>query len=136
MTTPMLSLAHRIAERVEARAEAEGVNVALCVLDAGGNLVLHVRMDGTVLAAVEIAEKKAYTAVALGRPTMDISQDVLPGGAMYGFDAISGGRYAVFGGGIPFRIDGALAGAIGVSGATTAQDIAIGEGALADVGLA
>jgi uncharacterized protein GlcG (DUF336 family) len=131
-----LAIAHQLASRVEARADALGVRVCLCVLDAGGNLVLHTRMDGADLASVDISARKAYTAVALGRPTMDIAQDVLPGGPMYGFAAIGGGRYAVFGGGIPIRIDGALAGAIGVSGAPTAQDIEIGEGALADVGLA
>ncbi len=131
----ILATAHALADRVETRASELGVAVSLCVVDAGGNLVLHVRMDGTVLAAVDIAERKAYTAVALGRPTMEIAEDVLPGGPMFGFASIDGGRYAVFGGGIPFRIDGVIAGAIGVSGALTAQDIAIGEGALADVGL-
>jgi uncharacterized protein GlcG (DUF336 family) len=131
-----LALASRIAARVEHRAEAMGVAVALCVVDAGGNLVLHHRMDGTVLAAVDIAERKAYTAVALDRPTMDIAQDILPGGPMYGFTAIRGGRYAAFGGGIPVHVDHGLIGAIGVSGALTAQDIEIGQGALEDVGLA
>ncbi|MEO5966464.1 MAG: heme-binding protein [Candidatus Limnocylindrales bacterium] len=131
----ILATAHALADRVETRASELGVAVSLCVVDAGGNLVLHVRMDGTVLAAVDIAERKAYTAVALGRPTMEIAEDVLPGGPMFGFASIDGGRYAVFGGGIPFRIDGVIAGAIGVSGALTAQDIAIGEGALEDVGL-
>jgi uncharacterized protein GlcG (DUF336 family) len=136
VNTSLLATAHRIAERVEARAETEGLALSLCVLDAHGNLVLHVRMDGCALASVDISERKAYTAVALGRPTMEIANDVLPGGPMFGFASIAGGRYAVFGGGIPFRIDGEIAGAIGVSGATTAQDIAVGEGALSDVGLA
>ena len=131
-----LALATRLAARVEARAEAGGVAVSLCVVDAGGNLVLHIRMDGAPLAAVDIAERKAYTAVALGRPTMDIAEDVLPGGSMYGFTSIRGGRYVAFGGGIPIHFEGTLAGAIGVSGALTQQDIEIGEGALADVGLA
>lgn len=130
-----LALATRLADRIEARAREMGVAVSFCVLDSGGNLVLHGRMDGAVLAAVDIAERKAYTAVSLGRPTMDIAQDVLPGGPMYGFTSIDGGRYAAFGGGIPFHVEGELAGAIGVSGALTAQDIEIGEGALADVGL-
>ena len=136
MNTPLLALAHRIAERVETRADAAGLAVSLCVLDPHGNLVLHLRMDGCPLASVDIAERKAYTAVSLGRPTMEIAEDVLPGGPMFGFASVAGGRYAVFGGGIPFRIDGDIAGAIGVSGATTAQDIEIGEAALSDVGLA
>jgi uncharacterized protein GlcG (DUF336 family) len=132
----MLATAHTVAAGVEARAEAMGVAVAYCILDSGGNLVLHGRMDGAVLAAVDIAERKAYTAVALDRPTMEISDAVLPGAPMYGFAAIDAGRYATFGGGIPFRVDGRLAGAIGVSGALTAQDIEIGQGALGDAGLA
>ena len=131
-----LALAHRVATGVETRAAAAGVAVCLCVLDAGGNRVLQLRMDGADLVSVDLSERKAYTAVALNRPTMDIAEDVLPGGSMYGFAAGAGGRYTVFGGGIPIRIDGVLAGAIGVSGAPTAMDIEIGEGALADAGLA
>lgn len=136
MTTSMLPLARRIADRVEARATDLGLRISLAVVDAHGNLVLFHRMDGATLVSVDIAPRKAYTAVALGRPTAELTDDVLPGGPTFGLNAVNGGRYVSFGGGIPFLVDGELAGAIGVSGASSAEDIEIGQGALEDVGLA
>ena len=132
-----LALAHRIAAGVEARAAAARVAVCLCVLDAGRQpVVLQLRMDGADLVSVDLSERKAYTAVALNRPTMDIAEEVAPRWLdvrvrLRRRRSLRRVRAA----GSRSVIDGVLAGAIGVSGAPTAMDIEIGEGALADAGL-
>jgi uncharacterized protein GlcG (DUF336 family) len=136
MTTLTLSLARQIADAVEARARTAGLAVSVCVMDPHGNLVLHERMDGASLASVEVSLRKAYTAVALGTATGDITDATLPGGPMFGLNMVSAGRYVSWGGGTPFRADGVIIGAVGVSGASSAEDMDLGTGAIADAGLA
>lgn len=136
MTTLTLSLARQIADAVEARAVTMGIAITTCVLDPHGNLVLHHRMDGASLASVEVALRKAYTAVALGAPTGDLSEGALPGGPFFGLNMVAGGRFVSWGGGIPCTADGTIIGSVGVSGGTSEEDMALAAGGIADAGLA
>ena len=90
---------------------------AIAIVDAGGHLIYLERLDGTFPAAAAVSTEKARTAAIFQRPTSDFE------------DAIRGGRNALLGvdvmtplqGGVPIRSGGVVVGAIGVSGAASAQ---------------
>jgi len=71
------------------------------VVDAGGNLKSHVRMDGANIGSITIAINKAYTAIAFHCETGDLQGMTPPDGPIYGLNDAHGGRLVVFPGGIP-----------------------------------
>jgi uncharacterized protein GlcG (DUF336 family) len=79
-------------------------------------------MDGAEFAGATIAVDKAYTAAGNRIATLDLRDQVAPGGDLAGYYAAAGGRFIAFGGGVPLWYDGLVAGAIGVSGASGEQD--------------
>ena len=93
------------------------MNVA--VADSGGNLVAFHRMDGAMLAAIQIAEHKARAAVTFRRPTKVFEDGIqlMRLNYLLAFDGVIASR-----GGIPLIDDGAIIGAIGCSGGTDSQD--------------
>ena len=119
-----LALARRVTDAAGEAALGIGIRVSIAVVDGGGNLTSFVRMDGAELAGVDLARDKAYTSVANSIATHDLAVLAGPGGELFGIHANAGGRYVIFGGGIPLRVDGRIVGAIGVSGGTAAQDVA------------
>ena len=60
MLTVTLETARRVIEGVEAKARSIGCPVNIAVVDAGGNLVAHVRMDNARIGAIDIAINKAW----------------------------------------------------------------------------
>ena len=102
---------------VEARKRNWKMNVA--VTDSGGNLVAFQRMDGAMLASIQIAEHKARAAVTFRRPTKVFEDGVQLVHLNYllAFDGIIASR-----GGIPLIDQGLMIGAIGCSGGTDSQD--------------
>ncbi len=121
--------ARRVIAAGEAEAEAQGQPSNIAVVDAGGNLVAHVRMDGAWLGSIDISINKAFTARAFDIATADLAANAAPGGQFYGIHASNGGRVMIFAGGIPLERDGQVVGAVGVSGGTGDQDQAIAEAA-------
>jgi uncharacterized protein GlcG (DUF336 family) len=119
-----LSLAARMTEAAVVRATELGALVSAAVVDAGGHLVHFQRMDRAEIAGPTLAVDKAYTAVAHRVATADLTALAAPDGPLAGLQANGGGRYVVFGGGLPCWSGG-------VSGGTTEQDIACAEAALA-----
>lgn len=112
-------------------ATARGLAVSVAIADAGGNLVSFARMDDAEIAGTVLAPDKAYTAVANSAATHELARAALPGGPLFGLHAAAGGRFVVFGGGIPLRRDGRIVGAVGVSGAPDpADDVACAEAAV------
>jgi uncharacterized protein GlcG (DUF336 family) len=103
----------------------------IAVVDAGGNLVSHIRMDGAWIGSVDIAINKAFTARAFDLPTAELAADSQPGGQFYGIDQTNEGRVVIFAGGIPLKRDGKVVGAVGVSGGDGDQDTAVAEAAAA-----
>ncbi|WP_097027418.1 cob(I)yrinic acid a,c-diamide adenosyltransferase [Clostridium peptidivorans] len=100
-----------------------GVPMVICVTDFNGSIVLLTRMDNSLLASIEIATKKAYTAAVLKASTHELRKLSLPTGELYGIN--NDEKIIVFGGGFPLRINGEIVGAIGVSGGTVEQDMLI-----------
>jgi len=120
-----LERAKVILEACETKAREMGIPVVIAVTDAGGNLVALHRMDDALLASIDIAINKAYTAVALKKETAELAGLASPGGSLYGLENCCGGRLVIFGGGIPLWQDQKVVGGIGVSGGSVEQDIAI-----------
>jgi glc operon protein GlcG len=102
---------------VEAKNRNWKMNVA--VADSGGNLVAFQRMDGAMLASIQIAEHKARAAATFRRPTKVFEDGVQLMGLNYllAFDGVIASR-----GGIPLIEHGTIIGAIGCSGGTDSQD--------------
>jgi glc operon protein GlcG len=97
----------------------------VAVVDAHGELVAFARMDGAPIASIRIAANKAWTAARERKPTKDIGEKIRD--PVKGFDIAYYGdrRFVGWGGGIPIWKDGDVAGAIGVSGLSSAEDIAL-----------
>ena len=127
-----LAAAKRIAERAEARSAELGVPVVIAAADAGGNLMLLHRVEGALLASIEIAINKAWSAVAFQAPTATLGPLASGDGPLPGLADTNSGRVVLFGGGVPVHVDGELAGAIGISGGTAEQDVDIATCALQD----
>jgi uncharacterized protein GlcG (DUF336 family) len=117
-----LDVAEQITRAATAAAGAAGCLVSAAVVDAGGHLVAFRRMDGAEFAGATIAVDKAYTAAGNRIATLDLREQVAPGGDLVGYYAASGGRFIAFGGGVPLWYDGLVVGAVGVSGASGEQD--------------
>ena len=115
--------ARRVIDAAGETAQHIGIRVSVAVVDEGGNLKAFARMDGAELAGIDLARDKAYTSVANSIATHDLATLAQPGGDLFGIHANAGGRYVIFGGGIPLLLDGRIVGAVGVSGGTSAQDV-------------
>jgi len=115
-----LEQAKKVAAGAEAEARKNGWNVVIAILDSGGHLVLLQRLDNTQFASVEVAQQKAYSAVAFRRPTKVFQDGVAAGGEGLRILKLAGATPVE--GGLPLIVDGKLVGAIGVSGVTSQQD--------------
>lgn len=93
---------------------APGASIA--VVDAGGHLLLFERLDGSFPASATVAIEKARTA-ALFRFESKKLEDAINGGR----DALITVGYTFLQGGVPVMWNGQVVGAIGVSGAKTAD---------------
>jgi glc operon protein GlcG len=105
-----------VAEAVKYAKANNAPGGAIAIVDNGGNLVYLERLDGTFAAAAEVSVKKANTAALFKAPSAKLE------------NSINGGRQALITvghtflqGGIPIMVDGQMIGAIGVSGAASAQ---------------
>lgn len=126
-----LADAKRMIEAGERKADELGQPMNVAVVDAGGNLVAHIRMDGAWIGSVDISIKKAFTARAFDLPTDQLAENAQPGGQFYGIDASNEGRVMIFAGGVPVMSGGQVVGAVGVSGGQGPQDQAVAEAAAA-----
>ena len=120
---------HAITAGVE-HAASLGIAVSLAVVDAGGVLKGFARMDGAEIAGERLATDKAYTAVAHRAATAELAPLAVAGGELFGLHANGGGRYVLFGGGLPVLLENVAVGGVGVSGGSAAQDTACAEAML------
>src|SRR5947209_16955012 len=77
--TITLARAEKAIEAGKAAAERLGIAFVVSIVDAGAHLVAFSRMDGAALAAVEVSQAKARTAVYFGQPTGALAPAVQPG---------------------------------------------------------
>ena len=120
-----------------ARKKAVKLKTKMCiaVVDSGANLKAFVRMDDAWVGSIDIAIKKAKTAVYFGMPTGEIGKLSQPGNSLYGIEHSNEGLIT-FPGGLPIvDEDGVLVGAIGVSGSSVENDHAVAEAGVKVVGV-
>jgi uncharacterized protein GlcG (DUF336 family) len=125
-----LSEARRMIAAGERKATEMSIPYNIAVVDAGGNLVALVRMDGAWLGSLDIAVNKAWTARAFDMPTAALSALTQSGQPGFGLNTTNGCRVVIFGGGIPIKNNGAVIGAVGASGGSPEQDVLVAEAAL------
>lgn len=125
----MLTLddAKQIIAAAEKSAASIGQPMNIAVVDEGGNLVAHVRMDGAWIGSVDISINKAWTSRAFDIETKDLGENSQPGKQFFGIHASNHGRVMIFAGGIPLKRQGKVVGAIGVSGGSGKQDQTVAE---------
>jgi len=117
-----LNDARRMIAAAEAKAREIDQPMNIAVVDAGGNLVSHVRMDGAWIGSIDISINKAFTARAFDLETAQLAENSQPGQQFFGIHASNHGRIMIFAGGIPLQRNGSVVGAIGVSGGSGDQD--------------
>ena len=107
---------------------------SIAIVDSGRNLIAFQRMDGALLASVEISQGKAYTARSLNMKTGDVTPYVQPGGPFYGMETSHRHPMVVFAGGLPVERGGQVIGAVGVAGGALDNDVAVARGCAGRVG--
>lgn len=130
-----ISDAEKAIESARAEAKKIGARMCIAVVDSGANLKAFYRMDDAWVGSIDIAIKKAKTAVFFGMPTGQIGQLSQPGKSLYGIEHSNEGLIT-FPGGLPIVDDeGVMIGAIGVSGSTVEQDEAVAKAGGSKVGV-
>ena len=120
-----------------ARKKAVKIETQMCiaVVDSGANLKAFLRMDDAWVGSIDIAIKKAKTAVFFGMPTGEIGKLSQPGKPLYAIEHSNDGLIT-FPGGLPIvDEEGVLVGAIGVSGSTIENDHAVAQAGVKVVGV-
>ncbi len=110
--------ARAAAEAANAVAAERGVEPVIAVVDAGGDLIYLLRPDGAQVASANVSIDKARTAAIYRRPSKDFEDQASSGRA----SALHLARAVPLQGGMPILHDGEVAGAIGVSGASSADE--------------
>jgi len=118
---PTLSLeAARVALAAsEAEALKNGWRVVVAVVDEGGHTIVLTRLDGAQWSSIDTAVAKARASVAWKRPSRLLEESVNNGRTA--FVTISQGM-GLLQGGVPIEVDGAVLGAVGVSGVKASDD--------------
>lgn len=128
--TLTLDGARKIADAAEAAARQRGWEVAIAVVDPSGGLIVFHRMDGVQTASLDIAVGKARTSAGFRRPSKALAEGV--GRGTVGLLGVDG--MLMMEGALPVTVDGVVAGAIGISGMTGAQDAEIAAAGIAALG--
>jgi len=117
-----LDAAQGVVDAARQKAGQIGVPMNIAVVDEGNNLMAFARMEGAWLGSIDISQGKAYTARAFDMATQDLAPLCQPGQPLFGIQASNQGHLVIFPGGIPLVANGAVVGAVGVSGGTVEQD--------------
>jgi glc operon protein GlcG len=123
-TTPAIeySEARRAIDLILERASSSRKAVAVAVADSHGELIAFARMDDVPLPSITIAMNKACTAARTGKPTQEIGEKVKHPEKGHDISYYGDPRFVGWGGGVPVRIKGQVAGAVGVSGLSSVED--------------
>ena len=116
-----LSGARQIVAAAEAEANRRGLGVVIVVVDDAGNVIQLSRMDSAQVASVNVGIGKARTAAIYRRPSRVFEEQIRDGRVA----ALALADATPLQGGVPVTIDGAVIGAVGVSGDSPQVDEAI-----------
>ena len=121
-----LEAAKKMVAAGEAEAQKNGWNVAICVVDANGDLILFHKIDETQPGSIKVSQGKARCAALFKRPSKTLEEMIAAGKAAF----LSVEGIVPIQGGLPVVADGKVIGAVGVSGVTSAQDEQVAMAAL------
>lgn len=125
--TPIsLEAAQALIDRAVAAAARGNFRMAVAIVEPSGELVAFARMDDTQYGSILVAQKKARTAARYRLATSVMEERTLAGRIV----SIANDDALPIAGGIPIVVDGRIVGAIGVSGASAAQDAEVATAAL------
>lgn len=127
-----LTEAKQVVNAIADELAARQLGAAVAVVDSHGELVAFLRSDGCPLASINNAVNKAFTAAREGVPSRTVGER----SREEGFPLTNFGdpRYIGWGGGLPIIQGGAVIGAVGVSGLSEEEDIALARGGLDGLG--
>ncbi|MGH9236432.1 MAG: GlcG/HbpS family heme-binding protein [Vicinamibacterales bacterium] len=123
-----LETAKKIATPAIAEARKNNWNMAIAIVDTGGDLVYFEKMDDTQVGSVQVAQSKARSAARFKRPTKAFQDALAAGGEGLRILALDGAIPVE--GGIPLVSGGKIVGAIGASGGTSQQDGVVAQAAV------
>jgi len=119
------SEAKQIVDRIVEKALQMKKAAVIAVADSHGELIAFARMDGAPISSVRIAMNKAWTAARERKTTKEIGDKVRHPEKGHDIAYYGDPRFVGCGGGIPVWKDGEVVGAIGVSGLSSTEDIAL-----------
>ena len=126
-----MSLGHADAQKaiqaIQTELQRQGKAAVIAVVDAHGELIALLRLDGAPLPSILNAMNKAWTAARERKATRELGQAARD--PQHGFDMAYFGdpRYIGWGGGLPIVIEGVVVGAVGVSGLPESEDIELAQ---------
>jgi glc operon protein GlcG len=124
-----LADAQALIDRAMEAGRARGFRLAVAVVEPSGELVAFGRMDDVQYGSIDVSQAKARSSARF-RAASASAEERLQGGRM-ALLAIDG--IVPVAGGVPIVVDGRVVGAIGVSGASSAQDDEVARAAIAAV---
>src|ERR1700733_6236747 len=118
---PPISLdqAKRAMAAAELEAAKNSLQVAITILDSGGNWVMFHRFDNAQLSATTVSEGKARTSLEFKRPSKALDDAIAGGGA--GMRLLALKNITPIEGGLPLILDGKIIGATGGDGSLLAR---------------
>jgi uncharacterized protein GlcG (DUF336 family) len=132
-STVSYETARRLLEAAVGAAREAGMPATIVVSDVAGEPIAIARTDGAGLLTMKVAADKAWTAANAGAATEQVHTFVTSDpAALASMPAVP--RFSLVGGGLPITGGGRVIGAIGVSGGTSAQDVAVARAALDGLG--
>ncbi len=125
-----LEEARQLISAAQKKAEELGIPYNIAVVDAGGNLIAHARMDGAWLGSINISINKAWTARAFDMPTGELAKMAQSGKPLFGINSTNHEKVVIFAGGNPIKVGDVVIGALGASGGTVDQDQKVADAAV------
>jgi glc operon protein GlcG len=119
--------AMRAVELIVEKASQMKKAAVVAIADAHGDLIYFVRMDGAPVSSIRIAINKAWTAARERKPTKEIGDKVKHPEKGHDIAYYGDPNYVGWGGGVPVWKDGAVIGAVAVSGLSSIEDVALAE---------
>jgi uncharacterized protein GlcG (DUF336 family) len=122
-TSQNISFASALVAAQAALAKAQSINakMVIAIVDNSGSVLVILRDDNAFVPSINIAKDKAYTAAVFGCSTDELCQ-ALSANPILQNGIAARENIILFGGGFPIKYNGAIIGAIGVSGGTEDED--------------
>lgn len=125
--------AQKIVDLIVQKATHLQKSLVVAVTDCHGELIAFARMDGAPISSIRVAANKAWTAARERKTTKEIGEKVRHPEKGHDIAYYGDPRFVGWGGGIPIWKDGMVAGAVGVSGLSSREDVELATLALEQV---